>query len=719
MCDDTLNHTATSNTSTTQHNAMMMVPSKRPLQSIVFIRWLVFLSFLSFLSFVSIVNANATLNSDSNDLNDHDLNDFEDLIQVDIHGTTLLVDSKDLNYPFSTIPIQSNSNTNTNIRSTKQVEVYGNEDCNGSGGKSLTIPLDHVEKKCSYCWDACDAPFQNGSPSRLNIKSINVPPGIVVATFAICVGTYGNGDKYFLQVIEEGCTNVKDTNHLVFAEIQDDNTYKVLGTPSYEETGTFSKNMGVRHWSYGMTGMENAQGTSWYQYIFELLDYSLEEKRIKIQVGTGGTWLIPTQNTWKKGDPCLCHPQDWPATEGGKKCRLSDLKKCKNGCCGTDGCEHLFQTMEGGSGYWGGKLPTNAVKWTIGSVGGCYRYWSNSPLEVKNSDSLLCDMMGVIAVSNSLLYPPDGIGFEKESEGMLGHAWINSPIGKIHKDDDRRFLTLILDTKNFKGPIAYMLPEYYGVQSKWADQDGVLHPVETFMNSGMTTGGGAWEWSTFPAFANQDSDERTVRIPKIKISFNDEEGGDPKTVLMSGAKSYDSLNDLYTPLDEAMDQTNPNPTLDESKLLKLTSGHVHACNPSTHKDLKLDFEGNELMLGAHVTHRDESDGVCSAVVHWDTSSNNLICDSNKCKLKESYKIAEESIRKDEGEWVYDSPKMEALKRMPKPLEGDVFQTQVMKLNFDRREPKDTCGAKPENDGEMYCRETSTGDWIGVSHSSFS
>ena len=89
------------------------------------------------------------------------------------------------------------------------------------------------------------------------------------------------------------------------------------------------------------------------------------------------------------------------------------------------------QWREAGSGYWLGKLPTPRVKWTIGSVSKCYKYWSNSPLEVANSNDLECDLMGVIAVSNRLLYPPDGIGFV--NDGMLGHAWINTPLGKTGK----------------------------------------------------------------------------------------------------------------------------------------------------------------------------------------------------------------------------------------------------------------------------------------------
>lgn len=62
--------------------------------------------------------------------------------------------------------------------------------------------------------------------------------------------------------------------------------------------------------------------------------------------------LGPTQPEWNVGDPCRCSPHDWPATGDGETCNKVDLTKCTNGCCGTNGCAGLLQTMEGGAGFW-------------------------------------------------------------------------------------------------------------------------------------------------------------------------------------------------------------------------------------------------------------------------------------------------------------------------------------------------------------------------------
>ena len=175
---------------------------------------------------------------------------------------------------------------------------------------------------------------------------------------------------------------------------------------------------------------------------------------MRFQVGTGGTWLQPNIG-WKQGDACHCNPSGWPATETGEFCDNIDKSACDNGCCGTNGCEHLFQTMEGGTGYWNNQLPTTAVKWRINAVTGCYKTETASPLWSFYGNELACGNTGVVALSNRFLIAPDGIAFQ--NEGMLGQAWIDTPVGKKSPDEDggaRRSWTLVLDTDNFKGPVA-------------------------------------------------------------------------------------------------------------------------------------------------------------------------------------------------------------------------------------------------------------------------
>ena len=62
--------------------------------------------------------------------------------------------------------------------------------------------------------------------------------------------------------------------------------------------------------------------------------------------------------------------------------------------------------------------------------------------------------------TNRFLIAPDGIAFQ--NEGMLGQAWIDTPVGKKSPSDaGRRSWTLVLNTDNFKGQVAFMHPDYW------------------------------------------------------------------------------------------------------------------------------------------------------------------------------------------------------------------------------------------------------------------
>ena len=152
---------------------------------------------------------------------------------------------------------------------------------------------------------------------------------------------------------------------------------------------------------------------------------------------------------------------------------------------------------------------------------------------------------------NSYVLPPEGIAFEKN--GMLGQAWIDTPLGVFDEESkSSRHWSLILDTDNLKGPIAYFLPEFWAQTGKWANYDGKMYPTNDFSKTGMKTGGGAFEWHTIPVLGKKlSSGDVFVKIPKMQMGKNQ---GD-KTVLMSGFKSWHSSEDLYSMVDDLMSGT--------------------------------------------------------------------------------------------------------------------------------------------------------------------
>merc|ERR1712070_1203650 len=120
----------------------------------------------------------------------------------------------------------------------------------------------------------------------------------------------------------------------------------------------------------------------------------------------------------------------------------------------------LAQSIEGGPGYWGGQLPTVVPKWRVGDSVGCYSAYTGSPLFTFGDwGGHDCDKMGFAQVSNQILMMPDGYTFDKL--GMLGVSYAHTTLGRINETDGRNFWTVLLDSDNFEGPVAYFLPEFW------------------------------------------------------------------------------------------------------------------------------------------------------------------------------------------------------------------------------------------------------------------
>ena len=187
---------------------------------------------------------------------------------------------------------------------------------------------------------------------------------------------------------------------------------------------------------------------------------------------------------------------------------------------------------------------------------GCYTACIGNPLWIWDKidgQEAPCDSIGLIPVANSYVLPPEGIAFD--GEGMLGQAWMDTPLG-VFDDASRqsRHWSLILDTKNFKGPVAYYLPEFWSVTGKWTNYDGKKYPTEDFSKTGLSSSMYAFEIHSPPAFREQTADgEVFLKIPKMQMGRN---MGD-KTVLMGGFKSWHDKKDLYTTVDSLMSGTSP------------------------------------------------------------------------------------------------------------------------------------------------------------------
>ncbi len=188
----------------------------------------------------------------------------------------------------------------------------------------------------------------------------------------------------------------------------------------------------------------------------------------------------------------------------------------------------VFQTVEGGLGYWAGnRFRYGPPKFSMNGTPQCYDYevaspgWSFFHSSVPLSD----DRLGVAQLSNRLLIPPDGLTFNGDPNGeIMGYSWMALPLTAAkpgNQPTGDQSWTCFLNASNFKGPIAYYLPETW---SKIAD----LFDYPFDYGRGLDArpgimGGGAMEINTVPFFKSTDSSGTIyTKIPQLQFPVDNQ-----------------------------------------------------------------------------------------------------------------------------------------------------------------------------------------------------
>lgn len=277
-------------------------------------------------------------------------------------------------------------------------------------------------------------------------------------------------------------------------------------------------------------GLDINDGGSQYEYGFSFYVSAwklLNEEVIDLQIGLPGTWLIP-DNTDNPGI-ALCPPgtlaREWP----------------ERGPTWGD----VFQTIEGGLGYWSGnRFRYGAPKFSMNGVPSCYDVEIASPgwsffYEDKGLEDTI---LGIAQLHNQLLIPPDGITFDKNTNGeFMGYGFMALPLTEGYQYSGisvgNQSWTCFVNTANFKGPIAYYLPETW---SKLSKSYPAINGKGLDSRSGEF-GGGATEINTVPHFEARASDgTRYTKIPALQFPV-DQNG---KAVLVREVHHY-SKEALY------------------------------------------------------------------------------------------------------------------------------------------------------------------------------
>jgi hypothetical protein len=243
-------------------------------------------------------------------------------------------------------------------------------------------------------------------------------------------------------------------------------------------------------------------GMGFYAAVWPLIDKPIAN----FQIGLPSAWITPDNSDNK----------DKPLAPKGTLARDNWPERGPT-------WSSVFQTVEGGLGYWArNRFRYGPPKFSMNATPQCYDYEVGSPgwSFFYSSKALPDNRLGIAQLSNRLLIPPDALPFAGNPDGkFLGYTYMALPFTKPTTGDpptgDQAW-TCFLSAANFKGPIAYYIPE------TWS-KIGKLFNYPFIYGRGLDArpgrmGGGAMEINTVPRFDAQDAKGNVYsKIPKLQF----------------------------------------------------------------------------------------------------------------------------------------------------------------------------------------------------------
>ena len=248
-------------------------------------------------------------------------------------------------------------------------------------------------------------------------------------------------------------------------------------------------------------------GMGFYSAVWPLITKPIAH----FQIGLAGAWVSPDNSDNK----------DKPLAPIGTRAR--DNWPERGPTWGS-----VFQTLEGGLGYWAGnRFRYGPPKFSMNATPQCYDYEIGSPgwSFFYSSKALPDNRLGIAQLSNRLLIPPDALPFQDNPKGkFLGYTYMALPFTEPTTGDpptgDQSW-TCFLSSANFKGPIAYYIPETWSKIGKLFNYDFIYGRGLDARPGKM--GGGAMEINTVPCFESQDEKGVTYsKIPQLQFPVDNQ-----------------------------------------------------------------------------------------------------------------------------------------------------------------------------------------------------
>ena len=247
-------------------------------------------------------------------------------------------------------------------------------------------------------------------------------------------------------------------------------------------------------------------GMGFYSAVWPLIDKPIAN----FQIGLPSAWITPDNSDNK----------DTPLAPIGTLARDNWPERGPT-------WDSVFQTVEGGLGYWAGnRFRYGPPKFSMNATPQCYDYEVGSPgwSFFYSSKALPDDRLGIAQLSNRLLIPPDALPFQGNPNGkFLGYTYMALPFTEpttAEPPTGDQAWTCFLSAANFKGPIAYYIPETWSKIGKLFNYPFIYGRGLDARPGNM--GGGAMEINTVPCFEAKDTHGVVFsKIPKLQFPVDD------------------------------------------------------------------------------------------------------------------------------------------------------------------------------------------------------
>ena len=264
---------------------------------------------------------------------------------------------------------------------------------------------------------------------------------------------------------------------------------------------------------------EYSAGMGFYSAVWPLIDKPIAN----FQIGLPSAWITPNNSDNK----------DKPLAPKGTLARDNWPERGPTWAS-------VFQTVEGGLGYWArNHFRYGPPKFSMNATPQCYDYEVGSPgwSFFYSNEALPDNRLGIAQLSNRLLIPPDALPFDGNPNGkFLGYTYMALPFTEPTTGDpptgDQAW-TCFLSAANFKGPIAYYIPETWSKIGKLFNYSFIYGRGLDARPGNM--GGGAMEINTVPRFDAEDAKGIVYsKLPKLQFPVD----GQGRTMLVQDVTYY-------------------------------------------------------------------------------------------------------------------------------------------------------------------------------------